>query len=539
MLIRIEHGKGGKDRYVMLSPQLLQILRAYWRLARPGRWLFPGREAAKPVSVATLQEACRVAARRAELSKPVTVHTLRHSFATHLLEAGTDIRIIQVLLGHARLSTTARYTQVATHLIADTTSPLDRLSLAVTPPELSRATCGPRSRWRTSSAATAPPIAPSRPPACPRGQRRVMAAIEACRTAALGGHVERCEDCGETRIAYNSCRNRHCPKCQGLARAQWLADRQAELLPVPYFHVVFTMPAPIAGDCPAEQGGRLRHPVQGGGRDAAHHRRRSQASRRRDRHDRGAAHLGAEPLPSPAHLHCIVPGGGLAPDGRWIACRPGFFLSVRVLSRLYRRLFLERLRGGLRCRRAALLRRPRRLAEPAAFAAHLRPLRRIEWVVYAKRPFGGPQQVLDYLGRYTHRVAIANSRLIDLRGRTGPLPLEGLSAPDKPKVMTLDAGEFIRRFLLHVLPDGFRRIRHFGFLANAHRTAKLAPIRGCARCARADRRAAPADYRERYALLTGRPLDICPCCGGRMVDAGSWPRALADISSRQPRCDSS
>ena len=255
-----------------------------------------------------------------------------------------------------------------------------------------------------------------------------MAAIEACRTAALGGHVERCEDCGETRIAYNSCRNRHCPKCQGLARAQWLADRQAELLPVPYFHLVFTLPAAIAAI--ALQNKAVVYDILF--RAAAETVHTIAA----DPKHLGAAigmtavlHTWGQNLFHHPHVHCIVPGGGLSPEGRWIACRPGFFLPVRVLSRLYRRLFLERLRAAFDAGMLGFFGELAGLAKPAAFAAHLRPLRRVEWVVYAKRPFGGPQQVLDYLGRYTHRVAIANSRLVALAERTGLLPLEGLSAP--------------------------------------------------------------------------------------------------------------
>ena len=243
------------------------------------------------------------------------------------------------------------------------------------------------------------------------GQRRVMAAIEACRTAALGGHVERCEDCGETRIAYNSCRNRHCPKCQGLARAQWLADRQAELLPVPYFHVVFTLPAALAAI--ALQNKAVVYDILF--RAAAETVRTIAADPRHLGATIGMTamlHTWGQNLIHHPHVHCIVPGGGLSPDGRWIACRPGFFLPVRVLSRLYRRLFLERLRAAFEAGMLSFFGELAGLANAAAFAAHLRPLRSVEWVVYAKRPFGGPQQVLDYLGRYTHRVAIANSRLI-------------------------------------------------------------------------------------------------------------------------------
>jgi hypothetical protein len=364
-----------------------------------------------------------------------------------------------------------------------------------------------------------------------------MAAIEACRTAALGGHVERCEDCGETRIAYNSCRNRHCPKCQGLARAQWLADRQAELLPVPYFHLVFTAPAPIA--CIALQNKAVVYDILF--RAAAETVQTIAA----DPKHLGAAigmtavlHTWGQNLFHHPHVHCIVPGGGLSPEGRWIACRPGFFLSVRVLSRLYRRLFLERLQAAFDGGRLGFFGELAGLANPTAFAAHLRPLRKVAWVVYAKRPFGGPQQVLDYLGRYTHRIAIANSRLIGLAGGQVCFRWKDYRHPQRPKVMALPAGEFIRRFLLHVLPDSFRRIRHFGFLANAHRSAKLALIRGLLDLPEPEPVPEPADYRERYLRLFGRSLDICPACGGHLVEIAVLERAPR-TATRPFCCDSS
>jgi hypothetical protein len=368
------------------------------------------------------------------------------------------------------------------------------------------------------------------------GQRRVMGAIEACRTSALGGHVEQCADCGEIRIAYNSCRNRHCPKCQGLARVQWLADRQAELLPVPYFHVVFTMPAPIAAI--TLQNKAVVYDILF--KVAAETVRTIAADPRHLGAETGmiaVLHTWGQNLFYHPHVHCIVPGGGLSREGCWIACRPGFFLSVRVLSRLYRRLFLERLAAVFDTGALRFFGELAPLAEPAAFAEHLHPLRRIEWVVYAKRPFGGPQQVLDYLGRYTHRVAIANSRLMGLEDGQVRFRWKDYRQPDKPKVMTLDAGEFIRRFLMHVLPDGFRRIRHFGFLANAHRTARLAAIRALLDVPVPAIEASPSDYRARYALLTGRHLDICPCCGGAMVEIATFARTRPPSSPTW--CDSS
>lgn len=368
------------------------------------------------------------------------------------------------------------------------------------------------------------------------GQRRVMGAIEACRTPVLGGHVEQCADCSKVRIAYNSCRNRHCPKCQGLARAQWLADRQAELLPVPYFHVVFTMPAPIAAI--ALQNKAVVYDILF--KAAAQTVRVIAADPKHLGAETGmiaVLHTWGQNLFHHPHIHCIVPGGGLAPGGGWVACRPGFFLPVRVLSRLYRRLFLERLQAAFDAGAMSFFGDLAPLAEAAAFAKHLWPLRRLDWVVYAKRPFAGPQPVLDYLGRYTHRVAIANSRLIDLVDGQVRFRWKDYRQPERPKVLTLQADEFIRRFLLHVVPDGFRRIRHFGFLANTHRTAKLATIRGLLNVADPDVIPEPVSYRERYALLTGKSLDICSHCGGRMIEIAVLERAP---KAAQPFwCDSS
>lgn len=359
------------------------------------------------------------------------------------------------------------------------------------------------------------------------GQRRVMGAIEACRSATLGGHVEQCDGCGEIRIAYNSCRDRHCPKCQGLARAAWLADRQADLLPVPYFHVVFTMPAPIA-----EIAFQNKAVVYGILFAAAAETLRIIAA--------DPKHLGAEiglvavlhtwgqNLHHHPHVHCVVPGGGPSADRtRWVGCRPGFFLPVKVLSRLYRRLFLTRLQVAFDAGQLRFFGALATLAGRAAFAVCLRPLRAIPWVVYAKRPFGGPEQVLDYLARYTHRVAIANSRLVALADGRVSFLWKDYRHHDKRKAMTLDADEFIRRFLLHVLPDGFHRIRHFGYLANGVRVAKLAHCRRLLAAPEPAPPAVAADYRERYQQLTGRSLDLCPCCGGRMVEIGVIPRATA------------
>ena len=368
-------------------------------------------------------------------------------------------------------------------------------------------------------------------------QRRVMAAIEVCRTAALGGHVEQCDDCGLVRIAYNSCRNRHCPKCQGLARAQWVADRRAELLPVPYFHVVFTVPAPMAAI--ALQNKAVVYDILL--KAAAETIRLICADSRYLGAESGmiaVLHTWGQTLTHHPHAHCVVPGGGLASDGRWIGCRPNYFLPVRVLSRLYRRLFLQRLQVAFDGGRLHFFGDLTPLREPAAFARHLQTLRDVEWIVYAKRPFAGPQQVLDYLGRYTHRVAIGNNRLLACDNGRVRFRWKDYRANGKSKAMTLDADEFIRRFLLHTLPKGFRRIRHFGFLANTCRAAKLARIRTALNEVEPVPAAEHADYRERYAILTGHRIDLCPVCAGRMVEIGLWPRQPRPPHT-PPRCDTS
>jgi len=352
-------------------------------------------------------------------------------------------------------------------------------------------------------------------------QRRVMTAIEDCRTAALGGHVEQCDHCDHHRICYNSCRNRHCPKCQSLARAEWIEDRHAELLNTEYFHVVFTVPeaiAAIAYQNKARVYGILFRATADTLRIIA----------------ADPTHLGAEigffavlhtwgqNLLHHPHLHCVVPGGGLSADGaRWIACRPGFFLPVRVLSRLFRRLFLEYLdkafHAGKLCFSASLA----ALRDRQAFAEYLAPARTTEWVVYAKPPFGGPRQVLDYVGRYTHRVAISNHRLLTINDGQVRFRWKDYRDGDQQKTMTLAADEFIRRFLLHVLPVGFHRMRYYGFLGNRYRHEKLARCRqllGMAPPAVPPAESTPPkDYRDRYEDLTGCSLRACPLCHqGRM-----------------------
>jgi hypothetical protein len=293
------------------------------------------------------------------------------------------------------------------------------------------------------------------------GQLKVMSAIESCRTAALGGHVARCEECAHSQISYNSCRNRHCPKCQGAAAKEWLAAREADLLPVPYYHVVFTLPAAIADiayqnktviyDLLFKVSAETLTTIAA---DPKHLGARVGIT--------SALHTWGSAMTHHPHAHMIVPGGGISLDGeRWVACRPGFFLPVRVLSRLFRRLLLEKLIAAHKAGRLKFFGNHAALANAQGFAAYLAPLRRAEWVVYAKRPFGGPQAVLAYLSRYTHRVAIANSRLIACDRSSVTFRWKDYRAEgrDRQKVMTLAIAEFIRRFLIHVLPSGFHRIR--------------------------------------------------------------------------------
>jgi hypothetical protein len=351
-------------------------------------------------------------------------------------------------------------------------------------------------------------------------QRRVMKAIEVCRTAILGGHIEECDHCSHQRIAYNSCRNRHCTKCQSLARAKWLAKRRSELLDTQYFHVVFTLPAEIAAL--AYQNKRQ---VYGILFRAVGETLRTIAA--------DPKHLGAEigffavlhtwgqNLLHHPHLHCVVPGGGLSPDGsRWIACRPGFFLPVRVLSRLFRRLFLEYLEkafdaGKLKCFSSLEPLRDRR-----TFRRFLTSTRKSEWVVYAKPPFAGAEQVLEYVGRYTHRVAISNDRLLGMEEGRVRFRWKDYRHHNKQKTMTLTADEFIRRFLLHLLPSGFQRIRYFGLLGNRYRAAKLAKCRQLLGMPALEASVSelPEDYRDFYEKLTGHSLWQCPVCHkGRML----------------------
>jgi hypothetical protein len=359
------------------------------------------------------------------------------------------------------------------------------------------------------------------------GQLKAMAAIEACRTAELGGHVAACEDCGHNVISYNSCGNRHCPKCQGAAAREWLAEREADLLPLPYYHVVFTLPSAVGAI--AWQNKAL---VYGLLFKAASETMLTIAADPRHLGARigitAVLHTWGSALTHHPHVHMIVPGGGLSLDGqRFIPCRRHFLLPVRVLSRLFRRLVLERLAAVYEQGRLILEGSLARLTSPAAFAAVLKPLRRKNWFVYAKRPFAGPKAVLAYLSRYTHRVAISNTRLIshDERGvtfRYKDYRADGLA---QRKAMTLATDEFIRRFMLHILPKGFHRIRHYGLFASVGRAVNIARLRGLLDAMPpAEKAASPAQDQPVETILPP-----CPCCGGRMriiefFERGTLPR---------------
>ena len=355
-------------------------------------------------------------------------------------------------------------------------------------------------------------------------QLKVMSAIEHCRTAVMGGHVEACTDCGHWRIAYNSCRNRHCPRCQGSAAHAWLAAREADLLPVGYFHVVFTLPAEVADiaihnkalvyDLLFKASSETMLTIAA---DPKHLGARIGIT--------AVLHTWGSAMTHHPHVHMIVPGGGLSSDGnRWVSSRPAFLLPVRVLGKLFRRLFLTRLMALHEAGRLAFFGTLARFADRRAFLRHLSPVRKKNWVVYAKPPFAGPEAVLAYLSRYTHRVAISNSRLLrfDKAGVTFRYKDYRRDGADRQQTMTISADEFIRRFLLHVLPKGLHRIRHYGLLAGATRKAHLDHARqllGVAPRAEDDTADEPVDSRP-----------PCPCCGGHMVvietfERGHQPRA--------------
>lgn len=359
------------------------------------------------------------------------------------------------------------------------------------------------------------------------GQLKAMSAIERCRSAALGGHVLCCEGCAELQIAYNSCRNRHCPKCQGSAARRWLENRQDDLLPVDYYHVVFTLPAAIS-DIAYQNKAEIYDLLF----KAAAETLLTIAA---DPKHLGARlgitavlHTWGSALSHHPHIHCIVPGGGLSLDGqRWIACKPGFFLPVRVLSRLFRRLFLEQLIHAHHAAKLQFFGQHQDLADGQAFARYLTPLRNTDWVVYAKRPFAGPEAVLAYLSRYTHRVAISNSRLIacDERGVTFKWKDYRSKRRDRYKTMTLATGEFMRRFLIHVLPPGFHRIRHYGLLANHIRVKHVQRLRELLSDESLDDSAdAPETETDTADDNPATSTYICKSCGAPMIIIETFER---------------
>jgi Putative transposase/Transposase zinc-binding domain len=363
-------------------------------------------------------------------------------------------------------------------------------------------------------------------------QLKVMSAVGSCRTAALGGHVARCEDCAHTVIAYNSCRNRHCPKCQGAAARQWMAAREAELLPVAYFHVVFTVPAAI-GDIAYHNKAVVydllfkasAETMLTIGADPKHLGARIGIT--------AVLHTWGSAMTHHPHIHMIVPGGGLANDGRrWISCKPNFLLPVRVLSKLFRRLMLTKLEAAHQMGQLQFFGAHAHLADAKAFAAFLAPLRSKRWFVYTKRPFAGPKAVLAYLSRYTHRVAISNRRLIALdddRRVTFKVKDYRIKGPGRYTTMTLDVAEFIRRFLIHVLPKGFHRIRHYGLFAGSNRAETIEDVRKLLNVAPP---AADASTKAQQASQTDEAQPLahpCPCCGGRLFvietfEPGCQPR---------------
>jgi Putative transposase/Transposase zinc-binding domain len=367
-------------------------------------------------------------------------------------------------------------------------------------------------------------------------QMKVMSAIESCRTAALGGHVARCEDCSHTTIAYNSCRNRHCPKCQGAAAREWMQEREAELLPVPYFHVVFTLPSAI-GDIAYTNKAVIYDLLFKASAE-------TMLTIAADPKHLGARiaitsvlHTWGSAMTHHPHVHMIVPGGGLSPDGKhWIATRPNFFLPVLVLSKLFRRLMLEKLAAAHKAGKLIFFGAHAPLVEEKAFAAFLKPLRSTRWFVYSKRPFAGPKAVLAYLSRYTHRVAIANRRLIaaDANSVTFKAKDYRIDGPGRYTTMTLETGEFMRRFLLHVLPKGFHRIRHYGLLAGTAKAEMVAKAR--------ELLSVPATEPDEDVATDH--VQHCPCCGGRMVvietfAPGTHPRHFSSAPVGAIRIDTS
>lgn len=365
-------------------------------------------------------------------------------------------------------------------------------------------------------------------------QLKVMSAIESCRTEAFGGHVAACTNCDHHHIAYNSCKNRHCPKCQGPAARDWMEARAEDLLPVEYFHVVFTLPTEIAQvafwNKRAVYGLLFKTSAETVMTIAADPKRMGAKVG-----ITSVLHTWGSALTHHPHIHMIVPGGGLSPDGtRWVACKPGFFLHVRVLARLFRRLFIEGLLALHQAGKLAFFGDREGLVDTAAFTKWLAPLRKPDWVVYAKPPFGGPEAVLSYLSRYTHRVAISNHRLVSADADTVAFRWKDyrIKRGERQKVMRLATPEFIRRFLIHVLPDGFHRIRHYGFLASSTRRTNIVNARALLNVQRAEQITEPEPEAEVAPLTLREP---CPNCGGPMRVVEIFRRGQKPMSRAPPR----
>ena len=505
MVLRVERGKGGHDREVPLSPTLLTALREYYRWMRPQTYLFPGTQQRLARRQAAHAEGDLGGRATAPRGRPASTSASARTrcdtaYATHLLEAGADLRTIQVLLGHADLSHTTVYLHLSRRHLQAAPNPLEQLQVP-TPVVLhrSRLLRKPRAVMSRPAVEVADILHAQgdtfleQHPWLSVQQRSVLRAIARCRTAALGGHLDRCDACGHQAISYNSCRNRHCPKCQAQARERWLHARERELLDVPYVHVVFTLPhalLPLAYRNSARLYTWLFQASAATLREVAADPR----------------HLGAEigvlsilhtwgqTLVRHPHVHCVVPAGGLSPDHqRWI--RPkyaGFFLPVKVLSRVFRGKFVEALRRAYDRDELDLAGGTEHLRDPAQWHAFVDALFETDWVVYAKPAFGGASAVLRYLGRYTHRVAISNHRLLAFDGDRVTFQWKDYAHGDQRRTMTLSAMEFLRRFVQHILPRGFVRIRQSGFLANTCRTARVALARTLLAPAARRRRDQPA-----------------------------------------------
>ena len=488
MVLRVGQGKGGRDRDVPLSPTLLGALREYWRWMRPQTYLFPGTKDGwrtdRPITTKPVWEAVRFAAERAGIEKRVSPHTLRHSYATHLLEAGADLRTIQLLLGHGADSRGAAPVPPVTQTHGVVRRPTVEVADVL------------RAQGDQFLA---------RHPWLSIPHRTVLRALRRCRTAALGGHLDQCDACGHRAISYSSCRHRHCPKCQTQARERWLTARERELLAVPYVHVVFTLPHTLHVLC--RRNAALIYQLLF--RASADTLLEVAAPPR---------HLGArigflsilhtwgQTLVRHLHGHCVVPAGGFSTDDRrWVHPQyTGFFLPVTVLSRVFRGKFIAGLRRAYARDELDLTGSP--LHDSARWQALVNTLFRTDWVVYAKPAFGGPAAILRYLGRYTHRVAISNHRLVAFDGERVTFRWKDYTHDGEWRTMTLTAMEFLRRFVQHVLPRGFVRMRQYGYLASAGRSARLARAR------RLLRRTPPP-----VTTAPTAPPWHCPQCGTAMT----------------------